>query len=186
MIEFKPLFVGPSLRFTYLDVEKDPAVIGAWSVRPAVARALGKNRPLAAFEVKKKLEGWVKESAEAHLSFAFAVRPQGNDDLLGFARIDGIEWQHGDAGLTLVFAQPEQYALYGAEVLTLLLRFAFLEINLHRLSVRGAYETSRELIDLIERAGFQLEVRQKRAGFEHGAYCDRLFYGLLRQDWRAE
>ncbi len=50
-------------------------------------------------------------------------------------RIEGIEWTHGTGNLKLAIGDPaERGKGYGSEALQLILRFAFSELNLYRLS----------------------------------------------------
>jgi len=74
---------------------------------------------------------------------------------------------------------------YGSEVLALLLRYAFDECSLHRLSaIVPAYNLG--AMRFFERHGFTLEVRRRQAIARDGQRWDMLQYGLLRSEWKHD
>ena len=55
--------------------------------------------------------------------------------MLGFTRIEWIEWTHGACSLKIAIGDPvERNKGFGSDALHLLMRFAFSELNLYRLS----------------------------------------------------
>jgi RimJ/RimL family protein N-acetyltransferase len=71
---------------------------------------------------------------------------------------------------------------YGSDALNLLLRFAFDELNLHRLSVWPGADNL-PFIQMAGKAGFEEEARRREASFHAGRYWDVLHLGLLRLEW---
>ena len=70
-------------------------------------------------------------------------------------------------------------------LLPLLLRFAFDELNLHRLSVWPSADNL-PFIQMVEKAGFEEEARRREASFHDGSYWDVLHLGLLRTKWEKK
>jgi len=72
----------------------------------------------------------------------------------------------------------------GSEALALALRYAFHEMNLHRLTLTVlAYNT--RAIHLYEKLGFRHEGTFREFGLRDGKRYDMLLYGLLRREWEA-
>jgi RimJ/RimL family protein N-acetyltransferase len=119
-------------------------------------------RPLSPFQVRKQYEEWEKDAEKQHNQFNFAIRLKEDDRLIGFARLYRIEWTHGISTLQIgIGDRNDRGRGYGTEVLRMVLRYAFDELNLYRLSARATYNTG--AIRFLERAGFVEEVRRRQA-----------------------
>jgi RimJ/RimL family protein N-acetyltransferase len=116
----------------------------------------------------------------------FAVRtcqPDGPGRLIGFAQLEWINWLHGVARLKLgIGAAADRGQGYGSEALRLVLNYAFGELALHHVAA-VTFEYNPRAARWLERHGFQLEVRQRRAVERDLRRWDTLFYGLLRDEW---
>jgi RimJ/RimL family protein N-acetyltransferase len=73
---------------------------------------------------------------------------------------------------------------YGRDALHLLMRFAFSELNLHRLTaIVPEYNTP--AMQLFTNAGFIEEVRRRQALARDSRRWDSIHLGLLRSEWAA-
>jgi RimJ/RimL family protein N-acetyltransferase len=63
-----------------------------------------------------------------------------------------------------------------------LLRFAFDELNLHRVSL-SVYAYNLRAIRSYEKADFQVEGRARQVVHRDGQRADEVFMGVLREDW---
>ena len=181
------LFESHRLRLAPSDAERDADTISRWSHDLDYLRLLSADvaRPLSPFQVKKQYEEWDKD-AEKHPAFNFAVRLKADDRLLGFARLYRIEWTHGTASLQIGLGDRNDRGQgYGTEALGLLLRYAFNELNLYRLSA-ATVEYNPGAIRFLERAGFVVEVRRRQAVQRDGKRWDAVMLGLLRDEWKRE
>ena len=181
------LFEGRHLRFAPLDVEHDAETLSRWSHDLEYLRLLSADtaRPLSPFQVKKQHEEWEKD-AEKHPAFNFALRLKEDDRLLGLARLYRIEWTHGTASLQIGLGDRNDRGKgFGTEALQLLLRYAFNELNLYRLSAMTV-EYNTGAIRFFERAGFAVEVRRRQAVQRDGKRWDVVMLGLLRDEWKRE
>ena len=184
------LFEGQRIRLAPIDHEKDPEVAARWTCDPAYLRdlGLGAARPLSAAQLKKKYEALEKDMDESHNLFHFAVRSLPGQDgeesrLLGFASISWIEWAHGSGNLQVAIGdRRERGKGYGSQALNLLLRYAFAELNLFRVSaVVGA--SNLPALCISQKFGFVEEARRRKALLRDGQTYDLLHLGLLRQEW---
>ena len=181
------LFEGTLIRLAPIDHEKDPEVESRWTHDLSLSRALGNEpaMPLSIAQVKKKYEAIEKDMDESKRLFHFTIRGKEDGRLLGFVRIEWIEWTHGTGNLKLAIGDPaERGKGYGSEALRLILRFAFSELNLYRLTaIVGSDNTG--AMKLLQKFGFLEEVRRRKALLRDGQTWDVLHMGLLRDEWLA-
>src|SRR4030042_1091133 len=181
------LFEGKLIRLAPIDHEKDPEVESRWTHDLTLLRALSLQPalPLSIAQMKKKYEAIEKEVDESKRLFYFTIRGKEDGRLLGFVRIEWIEWTHGTGNLRLAIGDPsERNKGYGSETLKLMLRFAFSELNLYRLSAIGGEDNPAGL-RFFKRYGFVEEVRRRKAIFRDGQTWDLIHLGILRDEWLA-
>jgi RimJ/RimL family protein N-acetyltransferase len=182
------LFEGEFIRLTALDPEKDAEVISRWTHDPEYGRLTSAKpaRPLSAAQVKKQLDERAKEAREKHHRFDFAVRTKADERLVGTTSFDGLEWNHGHAWLQLSLGEAADRGKgYGGDALKLLLRYAFYELNLYRLTT-ACFEYNPRGLKFLERHGFVVEVRRRQALNREGRRWDELRLGLLREEWERQ
>jgi RimJ/RimL family protein N-acetyltransferase len=181
------LYEGRLVRLGPLDHEKDPLVIAGWTNDPLWRSALmGMARPLSVEAVRRLLENIEKQMEETKNLFHFTVRTREDNRLLGLARIFWIDFHNGTGVLNLgIGAASDRRHGYGSDALLLLLRFAFYDLNLHRLSAWSSADNL-PFIHMLENAGFEKEGRRHEAVFHEGQYWDELLMGLLRTDWEKK
>jgi RimJ/RimL family protein N-acetyltransferase len=188
-----PLFESDQIRLTPIDPEKDSASIAAWTNALENAAKLREDqpaRPMVVSEVKKLTERWQKEADESHRQFLFAIRRRAtagaeDDPIIGVLRIMHIEWVHGAAYMDLITNDTQTWDEYAREVLDLALRFAFEELSLFRVTaVIPAHDEAAN--HLFQQARFTLEVRQSQAVYWNRQAWDKLYFGLLRPEWKMQ
>ncbi len=179
------LFEGKQIRLGPIDHEKDPEVESCWTHDLSLMRSLSRKpaMPLSIAQVKKRYEAIEKEVDESKSLFHFTIRSKEEDKLLGFVRLEGIEWNHGTSSLKIAIGDPaERDKGYGGDALMLMLRFAFQELNLHRVSVVIA-EDNPGALKFFANNGFVEEVRRRDALMRDGQTWDSIHLGLLRREW---
>lgn len=179
----RPLYEGTLLCLAAPDPEHDAGIEAGWSNDAAYRRFLDVQpaRPLSRAQMQKRYEAAQNRDSNEIL---LAVRTQADNCLVGFARFYWIAWARGYGMFRYAFGdhavQGDEYA---QELVQLMLRYAFDELDFHRLMAEvGSDET--EAIRALETAGFRLEVRQRLAIQHHGQRWDLLTYGLLADEWR--
>ena len=188
---FTPLFVGERLVLTPIDPDNDAPVFSRWAHDASYMRMLKIEpmQPDSPFGMKKKFEALEKEAEESKNLFYFHIRTKPTENgtgqkLIGFTRLYWIEWTNRDARIELGFGEPEYRGRgYGTEALRLMLHFAFLELNLHRLTAQVP-EYNLAALHLFEKAGFTREVRRREALQRDGQRWDLFLLGLLRDEWQ--
>ena len=181
------LYEGRLVRLGPLDHEKDPPVVAGWTHDPLLRSVLGEvARPLSAEAVRRMLERIEKEMEETKNLFHFTLRARDDNRLVGLARIFWIDFHNGTGVLNLgVGEAADRRHGYGSDALNLLLRFAFHDLNLNRLSVWPSADNI-PFIYMVEKAGFEQEARRREASFHDGTYWDVIMMGLLRTKWEKK
>lgn len=182
------LFEGSLICLAPIDHEKDPEIEAKWMHDPDYLRMLWIKpaRPLSAAQVKKRYETIEKEMQESKNSFYFTIRTRGDERLLGFIRLYWIDWTNGNGWVELGIGDPnDRRHSYGSEALRLVLRYAFAELNLYRLSAMVP-EYNQPALHLFTKAGFVEEVRRRQALQRYGRYWDAIHLGILRDEWALQ
>jgi RimJ/RimL family protein N-acetyltransferase len=187
MDDMKSLFEGQLVRLGPIDHEKDPEVVARWTHDPLLRMVLGGvARPLSTEAVKKMLEKIEKKMEEGKNLFHFMLRAREDDRLVGLAHILLFDLTGCSGRLNLGIGDvADRERGYGADALELLLRYSFSELNLHRVSIFPTADYF-PLVSLVEKAGFELEARRRKAAFHDGTYWDELMMGLLREKWEKQ
>ncbi len=181
------MFEGKLIRLAPIDHEKDPEVESRWTHDLVFMRSLSQRpaMPLSVAQMKKKYEAIEKQVDESKQLFHFTIRSKADERLLGFVRIEGIEWTHGTASLKMAIGDPvERSKGYGSDSMQLILQFAFNELNLYRLSaILG--EDNPGGLKFFKRFDFVEEVRRRKALMRDGQTWDLIHLGLQRDEWTA-
>ncbi len=179
------LFEGKLIRLAPIDHEKDPEVESRWTHDLTFLRSLSQRpaMPLSVGQMKKRYEAIEKEVDESKKLFHFTIRSKEDGRLIGFARIEWIEWTHGTGNLKMAIGDPQERGKgYGSEALSLMLRFAFQELNLYRLSAIVG-DDNPGAMRFFTRNGFVEEVRRRKALLRDGREYDMVHLGILRDEW---
>lgn len=182
------LFEGRAIRFGPIDYEKDPEIESKWTHDSDFMRMYEINpaRPLSAAIIKKQYEKLEKQVEEDKNLYQFMIRAKEDDRLIGRAAIQWIEWTNGNAWLHLgIGSVQDQRKGYGSQALGMLMRFAFAELNLFRLSARIP-EYNPAAIALFSKFGFVEEIRRRQALDRDGRRWDLIVFGLLNSEWQSQ
>ena len=186
------LYDGNMIALGPIDHEKDAEIEAQWTNDPEYLRMLD---PAPAFpqtkeQIKKKYEEIEKETQEKGTQFYFTIREKVEDvsalgRLIGFVMLSFIEWTHGVAQVKVAVGSPhDRRKGYGFEALMLILRYAFAELNLYRLTALIP-EYNLAALRLFEKAGFTREVTRRQAIYRDGKRWDLIQMGILREEWEA-
>ena len=181
----KPLFYGNLICLASIDHEKDAEIETKWTHEAAYMRMIspGTVRPLAPTQIRKKYEAIEKQIENDKNMFYFTIRKLSDDRLIGFARINRIEWSNGTGDIQLGIGNHEDCRHgFGSEALQLMLRYAFDELNLHRLSALVP-EYNGLALGFFKKAGFVEEVRRRQALNRDGRRWDFIHLGLLGSEY---
>jgi RimJ/RimL family protein N-acetyltransferase len=127
--------------------------------------------------VEKELEG------ESPTQYAFSIRALADDHLLGEVDLSGINWASGESIVGIGIGDRNDWGKgYGTDAMRVILRFAFMELNLHRVFL-NTFEYNPRAIRSYEKCGFKIEGRQRGALNRDGRRWDLIYMGILREEW---
>ena len=180
------LFDGQDIRFGPIDHEKDAEIESKWTHDSDFMRMMEITpaRPLSAALIKKQYEKLEKQMDEDKNLYYFTIRARDDDHLVGKAAIQWIEWANGNGFLRLgIGAAEDRGRGYGTQALGMLLRFAFAELNLFRVSAIVP-EYNEGAITLLKKFDFLQEVCRRKSLERDGRRWDLYVFGLLRDEWQ--
>jgi RimJ/RimL family protein N-acetyltransferase len=176
------LFFGDRVRLGAFQPE-DISAFQRWYQETEFTRFLDSAPSVPRSE--SKVARWLEEEERNRDSYIFAIRTLDTDTLIGFIQLDGILWNQGSAWLVIGIGEPQYRGRgYGHEAISLMLQFAFDELNLHRVQLT-VFSYNAQAIQLYERLGFRREGIMREALHRDGARHDVFLYGLLRHEWRG-
>lgn len=174
--------IGPLLRGTkvFLDAldEADIPVLVTWYRDTEFLRNFDYDAaiPRNGDALKKMYLG-----QEDMTSRTFAIRETGSGELVGLCGLFDISFNNRFSWLSIGMGTHRGKG-YGREALSLMVRFAFHELNLERLQL-FVISYNKKAIALYESMGFQQEGICRNAILRDGKRVDLYLYGLLSEEW---
>lgn len=132
----------------------------------------------------KRVKEWLEKELEKDPPemWLFGVRALEADKLIGFVELNGVT-PHGDTFVGIGLGERDYWGKgYGTEAMKLILRFAFVELGLHRVSL-DVFEYNPRGVKSYEKAGFRHEGRVRETILRDGRRSDVFFMGVLREEW---
>jgi len=177
------LLTGSRVRLACQDAQETSLAFARWQRDTQYVRLLSTD-PAFPWSAEK-IKSWMVEEQEKPLQdeFFFNIRTIPDDLLIGFVGLHEFSWAHGDAWVAIGIGERQYWGKgYGTEAMRLALQFAFMELNLWRVSL-GVYNNNTRAIRSYQKAGFQIEGLQRSAGRRAGQVWDICFMGILRREW---
>lgn len=170
------------VRLNALTSDDVPTLMG-WFADTSFARLY--DARVAAPRTYASIDNWIDDFNRSNNGYLFAIRPLGDETLLGFLELESILWAHRNAWLSVAIGEAANRGRgYGGAAIELALRFAFDELNLHRVQLT-VFSYNTRAIALYERLGFVREGTHREYLQRDGARHDMHLYGMLRQEWLA-
>jgi RimJ/RimL family protein N-acetyltransferase len=177
------VFTGKFVRLSAYDPQEMSEAYSRWSRNSEYFRLLNSSaRPMQSPKAAAK---WMEEEVGqmSPASYYFTIRVIDGDKLIGELGLDVVDWSGRDAFVGLGIGETEYWSKgYGTEAMNILLRFAFSEINLRRMTLT-VFEYNPRAIRSYEKAGFQHEGRLRKILNKEGKRWDMLYMGILREEW---
>ena len=179
----KDIFTGKLVRLSAFDPEEMSKMFPRWNRNSEYQRLLNSSaRPM--HSPKAELKWMEKEAGEMSPSgHFFGIRRLEDDKLIGEIGIDVVNWPGRDAFVGLGIGETEYWSKgYGTDAMNILLRFAFTELNLRRVTLT-VFEYNPRAIRSYEKAGFRHEGYLRNFLNREGRRWHELYMGILREEW---
>ena len=106
--------------------------------------------------------------------------------LIGEISLDGVQWHHGDTFIAIGIGERDYWNRgYGTDAMRVMLRYAFCELNLHRISL-NVFGYNYRALSMYEKIGFQHEGRQREYLYRDGRRWDLIYMGILNSEWKEQ
>ena len=177
------LFEGELVRLTAEEPEFASKASSRWSRDSEYLRLL--DTEAAQMWSAKKYQQWfeknIGQDRSAHIGFY--IRALEDNRLIGFIVMSDIQWAHGDAWIGIGIGERDDWGKgYGTDALRIILRYAFTELNLHRVSL-GVFSYNQRAIRSYQKAGFKHEGSGRESLLRDGQRFDDQYMGVLRSEW---
>jgi diamine N-acetyltransferase len=174
------VLIGKQVRLRAIEREDVPAFL-RWFNDPEVRQYLLLYKPMS----KAEEERWVEARQEARDEFIFGIEALIGEEwvLIGNVGLVKIDWKNRAAALGIVLGEKEHWGQgYGTEATRLMLRFAFHELNLHRVEL-DVFDFNERAMRCYKKVGFRREGTKRAALFHDGRYHDVHVMGILREEF---
>ena len=132
----------------------------------------------------KSVKGWIEKELEKESPelIVFGIRTLADDKMIGFVDINKPNHHH-DAWVGIGLGEPDYWGKgYGTDAMKVFLRYAFCEMNLHRVSL-SVFDYNPRAVRSYEKAGFKLEGRGREMILRDGQHFDVIYMGILQHEW---
>jgi diamine N-acetyltransferase len=174
------MLLGDRVRLRSIEREDVPTFV-RWFNDPEVRQYLAMYAPMS----KAQEERWFETHLEAKDEFMFAIEARTEDTWvhIGNVGLHRIAWKNRNAVLGIALGEKAYWGQgYGTDAVRTMLRFAFHELNLHRVEL-DVYDLNPRAIRCYEKAGFRREGTRRQALFRDGHYYDVHLMAVLQEEF---
>jgi RimJ/RimL family protein N-acetyltransferase len=157
-----------------------------WFNDPEITQFLGADMWPMSPEAEERWFNRAVEEGRKNLSIETIPLPGQPGILIGNIGLFDFSERNHNAELGIVIGEKDYWSKgYGSDAIKTLLRFAFNELNDHRVTLR-VYDFNPRGIRCYEKCGFQIEGRLRQHIFRHGEWHDEIVMGILRDEFRTQ
>ena len=149
-----------------------------WMNDPNIVRTLKTRYPIAFSNEVEWLDRAMNPSAsERH----FAIERKDDRSHIGNASLHEIDWVSRTAWFGLFIGEPTAWNRgFGSDAISTLTRFAFDEMNLHKLRI-NVFEYNERAKHVLQNQGFVAEGKLVRDFYREGTWHDIVIYSKFRE-----
>ncbi|MEY9096726.1 GNAT family N-acetyltransferase [Paenibacillus sp. RC84] len=163
--------------------EEDAAIYHTWRNDMEVMRTTNPSLDLFTYTEARQFVEQVILGSGTSKSYMILDKPSGRP--IGITSLIQLDYKNRSAECILDIGEKEFWGKgYGNESLRMLLDYAFLELNLHRVSLR-VFAFNDKAVALYEKIGFKREGVSRQAVFREGNWHDILHMGILQEEYKA-
>jgi RimJ/RimL family protein N-acetyltransferase len=135
---------------------------------------------------ERKHKEWVEKRIDRDPTefIPFSIRTLAEDRFIGEVTLSP-NWVAANAWVGIAIGERDCWGKgYGTDAMRLILQYAFIELNLQRVSL-GVHAYNARAVRSYEKAGFCVEGAIRGETLREGRRLDGLYMGVLRQEWLA-
>ena len=127
-------------------------------------------------------ERWYEEYLKSGKSRIFAILDESGNHI-GNVGLHNIDYENRSASLGIVIGEKSKRGMgYGPEALMTVLRYAFREVGLHKVSLR-VFQTNTRAIMSYKTCGFREEGIEREQVFKDGKFHDLYIMSILDREF---
>lgn len=177
------LFLGKLVRLKAVDPQQMAESYSRWSQDTEYWRLMNAEpaRPMSVKSTKDWLEDEIYKDPPGFIMFAIHILD--DDRLIGEIGFEGGELPAGEMFVAVGLGEREYWGKgYGTDAMRLVLRYAFTELNLQRVSLTVS-EYNARAVQSYRKAGFVEEGRLRGNEQRGGRRYDLIYMGILCEEW---
>lgn len=169
--------IGPKVSLRPLE-PGDLARSIKWLNDTEIMILLGRRHHLSMAEEEK----WYEDYLKSGKSRIFAIVEE-NGAHIGNIGLHNIDNENRSASLGIVIGEKEKWGKgYGSDALVIILRYAFRELGLHKVSLR-VFQNNERATKSYERCGFKKEGVMREQVFKDGKFHDLYIMSILDREF---
>lgn len=172
---------GSRIELVALNPDRDSNLWSEWRQNSEFLRLL-EGDPAVLYS-RKANKDWMEKHLQDFLEFEFMIQTLDQPIPIGFVGLEGNIRFHKDAFVGIGLGDPKYWGKgYGTEAMALILRYAFMELNLHRVSL-NVFSYNERAIRSYQKNGFVIEGKISNLVERDGKFWDVYYMGILKSEW---
>ena len=116
----------------------------------------------------------------------YIIEESEGNTAIGVTSLINIDTKNRNAECIIDIGEKEYWGKgYGTEALKMLLEYAFLELNLHRVSLR-VFSFNESAIHIYNKIGFRKEGIMRESIYRNGKWHDIIIMGVLKREYLSQ
>lgn len=174
------LLTGTLVRLAATNPAQHAATEASWSKDTVYTRLLEVDAVMPPRIAQSRV--WMESPLKAD-KYTFAILTLADDQFIGTVTLMHIRHSGGEAFVGIGIGNPAYRGRgYGGDAMRTVLRFAFHELNLHRVSL-DAVATNAQAVRSYEKCGFVHEGQTRGTDWRGGIRTNLVGMGILRAEW---
>jgi len=169
-------FIGKKVSLVALDLEHTDQVL-TWINNEAINSSSGIRFPNS----KTEQELWVKATIQNRSKKKLIITSTDEKEV-GMVSVHNIDHKNQNCEVGIYIDPNSQGKGYASEALKLVIRFAFLELNMFKVYA-NIHEDNTASISLFQKLGFNKEATIKKVIFKNGQFIDNLYFSLFKESY---
>jgi len=129
----------------------------------------------------KQIQDWIEEESECE----FTIRTLDGDTCIGSVGLCEFNYGASAAWVGIGIGDSDYWGKgYGTDAMKIILRYAFEELNLHRVNLT-VFDYNKRAIRSYEKCGFKYEGVQREFNYKDDQRWDLINMGILQSEWKA-
>lgn len=160
--------------------KEDLPILMSWRNQPSFRKYFREYRELNSVQQESWFENHVINDRNTEM---FSIVELSTGDIIGACGLCYIDWINRNADFSIYIGKDNVYIddIYAIEASKLMMKYAFEELNLHRLWSE-IYSFDEKKKKMFAKLGFALEGEHRQTHWTNGKWCNSLFFGILNMD----